>query len=178
MNRIQVLRPIAILLVAVGAISLATNSKWRSNQIVEQNSDRKINNHNNKNSGNYFQQVFAYFYYKQGVFEYKQKKWPKAEANFTKVIQLNFYLPEAYFCRASTYIAQRQWKLALSDLNLAIELNPDYAEAYGNRAFIRNEMKDKQNAISDLQKAAQLFRSRNNLIEYQKTLDLLKKIQQ
>ncbi|MGL5805588.1 MAG: hypothetical protein ACRC2R_02480 [Xenococcaceae cyanobacterium] len=39
-------------------------------------------------------------------------------------------------------------------------------------------IEDKQGAILDLQKAAQLFLDRGDSVEYEKTIDLLKQLQQ
>jgi len=54
--------------------------------------------------------------------------------NFTKGIELNAAVPQAYVNRGHAYRMKGSYDLAIVDFTKAIELKPDYLLAYGNRS--------------------------------------------
>jgi tetratricopeptide (TPR) repeat protein len=77
-------------------------------------------------------------YFIQGNYEYEQGKCDQAINDYTRAIELNPYLPEAYNNRAYVYMVKKDYASALSDLDMAIELRPDYVNALMNRGDIYN----------------------------------------
>ena len=65
---------------------------------------------------------------------------------------------------------------AIADYNQAIKLKPDNAEAYYNRGGIKMSTGDNQGAINDLRQAAKLFQQQNEMENYQKVMNVLKKL--
>ncbi|MEX0678036.1 MAG: tetratricopeptide repeat protein [Pirellulales bacterium] len=75
---------------------------------------------------------------------------------YTKAIELNPKLAEAYNNRGLSYGELGQDTEAISDFNKAIELNPKLAEAYNNRGLSYGELGQYTEAISDFNKAIEL----------------------
>ncbi|CAN5786027.1 hypothetical protein BH24ACI3_BH24ACI3_11210 [soil metagenome] len=77
-------------------------------------------------------------------------------ANFTKVIELNVAVPQAYLNRGYAYRLEGNYDLAITDFTKAIELKPDYDFAYGNRANVYLKKGNFDLALADINKAIQL----------------------
>ncbi|WP_342663884.1 hypothetical protein [Cylindrospermum stagnale] len=67
---------------------------------------------------------------------------------------------------------------AISDFSQVIRLNPSNGQAYVNRAVARYNLGYHQGAIADLQQASEYFGHQGQKLAYEKTLDLLKTVQQ
>ena len=82
----------------------------------------------------------------------------EAIADYSRAIQLDPTIAEAYNNRAYVYMAEQQFALALPDLDRAIALRPDYVNALMNRADIHNFYYaiDRQSAIADYDRIIQL----------------------
>ncbi len=74
----------------------------------------------------------------QGTYEFDNKNYDAAIANYTRAIELKPDSAEAYNNRAYTYMAEQQYALALPDLDRALQLRPDYVNALMNRGDIYN----------------------------------------
>lgn len=77
-------------------------------------------------------------------------------ANFTKVIELDPAIFEAYLNRGIAYRKKKMNDLALADFNKAVELNSDIAAAYYFRGIINGEAGKYESALADFNKAIQL----------------------
>lgn len=82
--------------------------------------------------------VTAQDYFAQGDYDYDQGNCDKAIANYTRAIELNPNLAEAYNNRAYTYMVKKDYATALPDLNRALQLRPNYVNALMNRGDIYN----------------------------------------
>lgn len=71
----------------------------------------------------------------------------------------------------------RDNKGAVEDFNQSIKLNPENPDSYRRRGIVRYELKDKKGALADLQQAAKLYQAQNDSKRYQRTLEIIKKIQ-
>lgn len=76
--------------------------------------------------------------------------------NFTKVIELDPTVFEAYLERGIAYRKMDSNDLALADLNKALELKPDSAKAYYFRGIVNGEEGNFELAIADFNKTIQL----------------------
>jgi Flp pilus assembly protein TadD len=63
----------------------------------------------------------------------------------------------------------------LLDFDRAIQLNSN-PEAYANRGYAKSRLGDKSGAIVDLNKAAELFRQKGRILDYEKVIKLLAQI--
>ena len=90
-------------------------------------------------------------YFEQGDIEYEQGNCDKAIADYTRAIELNPKLAEAYNNRAYIYMVKKEYGAALADLNEALQLRPDYVNALMNRGDIYNYYYaiDYQRAVAD-----------------------------
>ncbi len=76
--------------------------------------------------------------------------------NFTKIIELDPKLPQAYFNRGISFRSKGSDDLAIADFTKAIELKPDYERAYGIRSNVYLKQGKFDLALADLNKAIQL----------------------
>jgi tetratricopeptide (TPR) repeat protein len=82
--------------------------------------------------------ITAQDYFTQGDYDYEQRDCDEAIADYTRAIELNPGLAEAYNNRAYTYMVEKDYAPALADLNRAIQLRPKYVNALMNRGDIYN----------------------------------------
>jgi len=83
----------------------------------------------------------------------RQEKYKQAILDYSKAINLDPKLANAYYNRGYVYIEIRKYKLAIADLDKAIEIKPDYAAAYHLRGVAHFLKKKYTQAISDYSKA-------------------------
>ena len=76
--------------------------------------------------------------------------------NYTRGIELNAAVPQAYLNRGYAYRMKGDTDLAIADFTKAIELKPDYALAYGNRSDAYNKKGNFDLALADVNKLIQL----------------------
>jgi tetratricopeptide (TPR) repeat protein len=69
-------------------------------------------------------------YYEQGEFALRVEKWDRAIELFSKALEGNPQLFEAYYHRAIAYSKKGEYDKSIGDLKKAVELKPDYAGAY------------------------------------------------
>jgi tetratricopeptide (TPR) repeat protein len=82
--------------------------------------------------------VSAQDYFAQGDHDYERGACDLAIEDYTRAIELDPSLTQAYNNRAYTFMVQHNYAVALLDLDKAIELRPDYINALMNRADIYN----------------------------------------
>jgi tetratricopeptide (TPR) repeat protein/S1-C subfamily serine protease len=120
---------------------------------------------------------FAEAYYNRGVLYRLQEKYDLALADWNKAIEINPNLAEAYVNRGLLYFEQKKYELALSDYNKAIEINPNLAQAYLGRGGLYAILGQPEKVKIDLEQAAILFRQQNNMVGFEKVMQLLQILQ-
>ncbi len=99
---------------------------------------------------------YAPLYIQRGIVYGMQTKFSQAIPDFTKGIELDPKMPEAFYSRGLAYTKTNDFDNALKDYNKAIELNPEYADAYYNRGLIYYRNANYDGAFDDFTKAVQL----------------------
>lgn len=82
--------------------------------------------------------VTAQDYFAQGDYDYEQGACEQAIADYTRAVELDPNLAEAYNNRAFVLMVKKEYSSALPDLNRALELRPDYPNALMNRGDFYN----------------------------------------
>jgi len=77
-------------------------------------------------------------------------------ADYSKAIELEPILPEAYYNRAELFTRQNNFSAAIADYNEAIKENPNFVEAYYNRGLTLLIQLNDKNGCLDLSKAGEL----------------------
>jgi tetratricopeptide (TPR) repeat protein len=95
----------------------------------------------------------AMYFYNRGV---ESSLADKRITYFTKAVELNSNLVEAYEKRAIHYYFQRRYDKAIQDYTKVIELRPDGAQAYRMRGSIYLKKGVPESAIGDLSRAIEL----------------------
>ena len=103
---------------------------------------------------NVHQSAYAEFY--AGLTCQNEKDHPKTIEHYSRAIELNPRLVEAYNNRGNAYIDIGEVDRAIVDYNKAIELNPDFALAYVNRGNYYRNKGEVDRAIVDYDKAIEL----------------------
>ncbi len=88
-----------------------------------------------------------------------------AGIDFTKALELDPTLPEAWLGRGKVFYQLDDYSRALADLNQAVQLDPGSADVHFWRGIIRQEMKDFKGAIADYDRAVELGGARQLLLE-------------
>lgn len=123
------------------------------------------------------QSLQADIYNDRGLARLELAQLKAAMLDFDKAIRLNAKDYRAYFNRACACTRTGDILGAVRDFSQVITLNPSNAQAYVNRGVARHWLGYHEAAIADLEKAAQHFGKREK-VAYQKTLDILKSVQQ
>jgi len=95
----------------------------------------------------------AIYFYKQGL---ESSLANQRIGYFTKALELNPNLVEAYEKRAFHYYYQRRYDKAIQDYTKVIELKPDGSEAYRMRGSAHLKKEELQLAIDNLNRAIEL----------------------
>ncbi|MFM2302812.1 MAG: hypothetical protein RLZZ135_215 [Cyanobacteriota bacterium] len=83
-----------------------------------------------------------------------------------------------YFALVAQKYKKQDYQDSLADLNRAISLAPKDANAYLGRGGLKHyHLNDRSGGVADIQKAARLYQQQGNTEFYQKTIDILKKIE-
>jgi tetratricopeptide (TPR) repeat protein len=98
----------------------------------------------------------AVCFYDSGIDHADQGNFIQSIADFTKVIQLNPSVPEAYYNRGIAYYKAGNLVLAIADFTKVIELNPTNPATYHNRAVMYYQLKEFDRAWGDVRKAEEL----------------------
>ncbi len=92
----------------------------------------------------------------KGVEYRRQGRFDDAIAQFTKAIELDPNLAEAYFNRGNIYAILLDLQRAVEDYSEAIRLNTEDANVYANRARAYTMLSSDQEAEQDIEKAVEL----------------------
>ncbi|MBI4823391.1 MAG: tetratricopeptide repeat protein [Nitrospirae bacterium] len=95
-------------------------------------------------------------YFDKGYALAESGNYKEAISAYSKAIELNPELTDAYNNRGIAYKNLGDYQRAINEYNKAIELNPEFAEAYYNRGPAYNRLGDYQRAIADLKTSARL----------------------
>jgi len=95
-------------------------------------------------------------YYNNGVEFVKARQYDRAIVEFTKALEINPGIANAYALRSLCYGARGQSDRAIADSTKALEINPRLALAYENRAIGYFAKKRFDKAWDDVHKAQSL----------------------
>lgn len=121
--------------------------------------------------------LIADIYNDRGLARLQLKDFKGATLDFSLAIQLNAN-DRAYYNRGCACQKHGDNFGAIRDFTQALRLNPANPEAYVNRGIAHHQLGYQQAAIADLKNAANGFVERGQMLPYQKTLNLIKKLQQ
>lgn len=100
-----------------------------------------------------------------------------AISDFTRAINLNKKDAEAWTNRARIYVELGEYKKAIADYSQALQLIPTGGDIYYERGRVFALINEQTSAIEDLQKAAKACIDKGNTQCYNKSLNLIKKLQ-
>ncbi len=92
----------------------------------------------------------------QGNAQSSSEEYEKAMECYTKAIELNPQLAEAYNNRGFAKYSLQEYKEAIKDFTKTIELSPQSAIAYNNRGLSKSSLGKHTEAIKDLNNAIEL----------------------
>jgi tetratricopeptide (TPR) repeat protein len=95
-------------------------------------------------------------FYVQGSAWMEKRDFDKAIEYFTKAIQKNPQLADAFNSRGGAWAGKGDFDKSIKDLNEAIRLNPQYVGAIGNRGNAWVEKGEYEKAIEDYNEAIHL----------------------
>ena len=95
-------------------------------------------------------------YYNKGTEFFDNGQVRKAEAYYTKSIELTKNVPLPYYSRAHIKASTGRQLEAIEDYTAALIIEPTFYEALENRGAIKDEMGDYDGAIEDYSKALEL----------------------
>jgi tetratricopeptide (TPR) repeat protein len=124
------------------------------------------------------EKTLATVYNDRGLTHFQLRNISAAIADFSLAIRLNGSDARAYYNRGCICHRQGDYVGAIRDFTLSIQRSPNRAEAYVNRGIARYQLGYQQAAFEDLQKGAECFCAQKEMVAYQQTLNLIKKIQQ
>ncbi|WP_414574889.1 tetratricopeptide repeat protein [Anabaena sp. CCY 9402-a] len=120
----------------------------------------------------------ADIYNDRGLAWFELSNLPSAMGNFSKAIHLNPHDYRAYYNRGCACGRSGDDSCAIRDFTASLQLQPHNAQAYLNRGIANHQLGHEQAAIADLQKAVEYFAQEGATTNYEKTLNLLKNLQQ
>lgn len=87
----------------------------------------------------------------------------EAIKDFSKSIEVDPEASTAYADRGLELLVRKEYSAAQKDFSLSIDRGQELAISYKFRGQCKNHLGDKKGALSDLEKAAQLYKSQNDL---------------
>ena len=114
--------------------------------------------------------------YSKGIRFYNLTQYSRAEAYYSKAIELSPKYTDAYYNRARAYEKLKQYDKAEADYNKTIELDAKYINAYSKRANLYTILNQYDKAEADYTKAIEL--DSQNLELYTNRADFYKDIEQ
>lgn len=122
--------------------------------------------------------LLADIYNDRGLARLELKDLKGAISDFSIAIRINVNDDRAYYNRGCACHRLGDHISAIRNFTQSLQLNPVNPEAYVNRAIAYYQLGEEQAALKDLQKAAKYYTHQSQKVPYQKTLELIEKIQQ
>ena len=97
-----------------------------------------------------------FFFHLSGINKGKSGDYYGAISDYTKAIEINPKLFQAYYNRGRAKNSLKDYSGALSDYTKVIEINPRYKDAYIARAITKGRLEDYSGVISDATKAIEI----------------------
>lgn len=130
----------------------------------------------------------ATVYNDRGLAQFQLGNISAANLDFSLAIRLGADNARAYYNRGCICHRQGHYKDAIRDFTLALQHHPNQTDseavanlrgsAYVNRGLARYQLGYQQAAFEDLQRGAECFCKQGEMVAYQQTLKLLKKLRQ
>ncbi|MUG94502.1 tetratricopeptide repeat protein [Scytonema sp. UIC 10036] len=120
----------------------------------------------------------ADIYNDRGIAHLELQDLLAAKRDFSVAIRLNPKDYRVYFNRGCVYGRSGDNLSAIRDFTESLKLHPANAHAYFNRGIAYHQIGYEQAAIADLHYAAQYFASFGEIASYEKTLALIKNLEQ
>jgi hypothetical protein len=95
-------------------------------------------------------------FYDSGIDHADKGNYVQSIADFTKVVQLNPGVGEAYYNRGISYLKLRSLDQAIADFTEYIKLNPNDSRPYAFRASAYSDQGKLKQALADLTKAVEI----------------------
>ncbi|MBD2596204.1 tetratricopeptide repeat protein [Nostoc spongiaeforme FACHB-130] len=121
---------------------------------------------------------FADIYNDRGLAHFQLHNLDAAMQDFHLAIRFNAYDYRAYFNLGCVCGRNGDNTAAVNHFSEVIRLDPSNGQAYLNRAIAQYYLGYNQRAIADLNKASEYFEQQNQKIAYERTKDLLHRLQQ
>ena len=104
---------------------------------------------------------FAPVYMFIGILEFQKENWEKAKEYYTKAIEVDSGMIDAYFNRAQIVFAtktkdKQDLESALADLKKAVEFDPKFIDAYYSMAVIYKNLGEYKLSIQALDKILEI----------------------
>jgi tetratricopeptide (TPR) repeat protein len=117
-------------------------------------------------------------YYYRGLAKYLLKNFKDAIVDFDQAIRLEPNNYAGYRGRGLARARLQDFQGALVDYNQAIRIDPNQTSSFLGRSMVRDALGDRPGAIADLQKTAELFRAQGHNQEYERTMNMLRQLQE
>jgi tetratricopeptide (TPR) repeat protein len=119
----------------------------------------------------------ALIYSDKGLVNLMLGNFPNAIADLTKAISLDSSNERFYYNRACAHHKNGDYQAAIADFSQVLQLNPQSAQAYVNRGLLQHQIGLEYPAIKDLNTALYYFEKQKQMIAYQETINLIKRLQ-
>jgi tetratricopeptide (TPR) repeat protein len=137
------------LMIIILFISIHNHSQVRSNFNKKNNSKNEVT------------------YYKNGITNYKLKKFDAAIIEFSKAIEINSKMYNYYYLRGSCYLENKKIKKAISDFNIAIKLNSNNSNSYSKLGYAYYQLNDYISSSFNYNKSLDIDPNNSNTYYYQ-----------
>ncbi|MBE9207439.1 tetratricopeptide repeat protein [Nostoc sp. LEGE 06077] len=122
--------------------------------------------------------LFADIYNDRGLAHFRLHNLAAAMQDFHLALRFNAKDYRAYFNLGCVCGRNGDNTGAVNHFSEVIRLDPSNGQAYLNRGIAQYYLGYQQRAIADLNKASEYFEHQNQKVAYEKTIDLLKRLQQ
>ncbi|MBD2495936.1 tetratricopeptide repeat protein [Nostoc sp. FACHB-280] len=122
--------------------------------------------------------LFADIYNDRGLAHFQLHNLDAAMQDFSLAIRFNAHNYRAYFNLGCVCGRNGDNNAAVNHFSEVIRLDPSNGQAYLNRGIAQYYLGYNQRAIADLNKASEYFENQNQKIAYERTKDLLHRLQQ
>ncbi len=121
---------------------------------------------------------FTLAYYNRGIAKSGLGDKKGAMSDYNRAITIDPQNSKAYYNRGNTRSDLGDDRTAIADYDRAIAIDFQFAEVFANRGISKSKLGDKQGAIADLNIAAEIFKNRNDRINFDRTISLIQRLSQ